>query len=51
MTKAHLKKRKLYTPIGKPDEYTYDLYVDKKCRTRGMSYDMGMKHVKKLNKS
>ena len=50
MGKAWLKKRKVKTPMGKFDGYTYDLYVGKTCRTRSMTRKMGMKWVKKLNK-
>ena len=48
--KARLVKRKVYTPMGKPDGYTYDLYVGKKVRTRAMGYKIGMYYVRKINK-
>ncbi len=50
MVRARLVRRKVYTPMGKPDGHTYDLYVGKKCRTRAMGYRVGRSYVRKLNK-
>jgi len=50
MAHARLVKRKIYTPMGKPDGYTYDLYVGKRVRTRSMGYKIGQRYVRKLNK-
>ena len=48
--KFRLVKRKVYTPMGKLNGFTYDLYEGKKIRTRAISHKLGMLFVKKLNK-
>lgn len=49
MVKARLIKRNVYTPRGKLDKPTYDIYVGKQLRTPAVSKRMGLKIVKKLN--
>ena len=50
MKKARLVKRKVFTPMGKPDKHTYDVKVGKRVRTRAVSYNRGRAIVKQLNK-
>jgi len=49
MKKAILRKRKVFTPRGKPEGHVFDVVVGKRIRTRAVSYNRGRSIVKKLN--
>lgn len=49
--KYKLVKRKVFTPMGKPDKPVYDIMKGKKVYTPAISYRLGRKFVAKLNKT
>ena len=50
MVTAMLVKRKVFTPMGKKDTPTYDLWVGNELRASSIGLGLGKKYVKKLNK-